>query len=90
MTCTPVNPGIDETVCPPPTPLPGSSEPEETDPETGTTTSSTTTCTVSGPFGPGCQEWSASGTILFLHDLTRAAATVVDAAKAYGNPLLIT
>lgn len=90
LTCTPVNPGIDETVCPPPTPLPGGSEPEETDPETGVTTSSTTTCTVSGPFGPGCQEWSASGTILFLHDLTRAAATVVDAAKAYGNPLLIT
>ena len=90
LSCEPVNPGIDEDVCPPPTPLVGGTEPDETDPETGITTGSTTTCTVTGPFGPGCQAWSVSGNMKFLHDLTRSAANVVDAAKAYGNPLLQT
>ena len=90
LSCEPVDPGIDEVTCPPPTPLPGGSTPEETDPLTGTTSSSTTTCTVTGPHGPGCQAWEISGQMLFIHDLTRSAATVVDAAKAYGNPLLQT
>lgn len=90
LSCEPVDPGIDEVTCPPPTPLPGGSTGPTTDPITGTTSSSTTTCTVTGPHGPGCQAWEISGQMLFLHDLTRSAATVVDAAKAYGNPLLQT
>lgn len=90
LSCEPVAPGINATACPPPTPLPGGTVPPTTDPETGVTTGSTTECTVTGPFGPGCQSWTISGRMKFLHDLTRSARNVVDAAKAYGNPLLQT
>ncbi len=90
LSCTPTIPGIDEDVCPPPSVTPDSLTPPVLDPETGVTTSSNTTCVVSGPFGPGCTAWEASGEMLILHDVTRSAATVVAAAKAYGNPLLQT
>ena len=39
--------------------------------------------------GPGCQPWSASGTMTIWHDLSRDARTVVRAAQAYGNPYAV-
>jgi|SaaInlV_120m_DNA_3_1039746.scaffolds.fasta_scaffold05358_6 hypothetical protein len=89
LSCTPTTPGVNTTVCPPPTPpiVPPTSV---TDPTTGATNSTSTTCVVTGPHGPGCTSWEVSGQMLFLHDLTRSAATVVAASKAYGNPLIQT
>ncbi|AIX17304.1 hypothetical protein Syn7803C76_82 [Synechococcus phage ACG-2014b] len=89
LSCNPVAPGVNTTVCPPPAPpiVPPTSV---TDPTTGATNSASTTCIVTGPHGPGCLAWEVSGEMLFLHDLTRSAATVVSASKAFGNPLLQT
>lgn len=62
---------------------------------TGSTTNnpdgSTTVITYSpltGPLGGGCRDWSASGTLTILNDLTAAANTLGLAIDAYGNPFL--
>ena len=68
----------------PPVPSSGSS----TDSETGVTTSFSYTCRLTGPFGPGCQNWSAKGEITFWNDHSAASKTSIDAAQAFGNPLL--
>lgn len=52
---------------------------------------STTVITYSpltGPLGGGCRDWSASGTLTILNDLTAAANTLGLAIDAYGNPFL--
>ena len=89
LSCSPTEPGINTDICPPPAasaPTSGSS----TDPETGIVTTTSRSCTVAGPYGPGCKAWEAKGSMLFLHDITRSAANVVAASKAFGNPLLQT
>ena len=89
LSCSPTEPGIDTNICPPPTATPGSSF-QTTDSETGITSTTSRSCVVTGPHGPGCKAWEAKGSMLFLHDITRSAANVVAASKAFGNPLLQT
>ena len=43
-----------------------------------------------GPSGPGCQNWSASGSMLMLNDFTSATRTLSKATAAYGNPYVVT
>ncbi len=87
LSCRPVAEGINTTQCPPPVlTIPGPTS--STDPVTGTATAASSTCTMTGPFGPGCASWSVSGEMLFLHDMSRSAQNAVAAGKAYGNPLL--
>ena len=43
-----------------------------------------------GPSGPGCQNWSASGSLLMLNDFTSATRTLSKATAAYGNPYVVT
>lgn len=73
--------GCDPIVCPPPG---ASSSAAETDPTTGAVSSYT--YTVSPLLGPGCQSWSAGGSMLIRHNITRAANTYSSAVEAYGNP----
>ena len=68
----------------PPVPSSGSS----TDSETGVTTAFSYSCRITGPFGPGCQNWSAKGEITFWNDHSAASRTSINAAEAFGNPLL--
>ena len=89
LSCSPTTSGIDTNICPAPGATPGSTS-SSTDPETGITTTTSRSCVVTGPHGPGCKAWEVSGKMLFLHDMTRSAQTVVAAAKANGNPLLQT
>ncbi len=89
LSCSPTEPGIDTNICPAPNATPGSNF-QTTDPETGITSSTSRSCVVTGPHGPGCKAWEAKGSMLFLHDVTRSAANVVAASKAFGNPLLQT
>ena len=89
LSCSPTTSGIDTNICPPPGATPGSTS-SSTDPETGITTTTSRSCVVTGPHGPGCKAWEVSGQMLFLHDMTRSAQTVVDAFRANGNPLLQT
>ena len=70
------------------TPTTPSSSPAETDPETGATT--TYTYTLSPVLGPGCTNWSASGTQQIFHDLTRSAQLWAQTVASYGNPFDIT
>jgi len=87
LSCRPATEGINTTACPPPvTVVPGPTS--GTDPETGTTTAAASSCTMTGPFGPGCKSWAVKGEMLFLHDMSRSAQNAVAAGKAYGNPLL--
>ena len=87
--CTPVNIGTSHFVCNAPT--------EQTDTDTGVitdengNTTQTTQVYTMGTVvqGPGCQTWSASGTMTIWHDLSRDARTVVRAAQAYGNPYAV-
>ena len=89
LSCSPTTSGIDTNICPAPGATPGSTS-SSTDPETGIVTTTSRSCVVTGPHGPGCKAWEVSGKMLFLHDMTRSAQTVVAAAKANGNPLLQT
>jgi len=43
-----------------------------------------------GVQGPGCQNWSASGSLLMLNDFTSATRTLSKATAAYGNPYVVT
>jgi len=44
------------------------------------------TYTISPLLGPGCQNWSASGSMLIRHNMTRSTDTYAAAVEAYGNP----
>ena len=61
---------------------------DQTDPDTGATTSYT--YTLSPVLGPGCQNWTASGTQQIFHDLTRSANLWAQTVAKYGNPFDIT
>ncbi len=68
-----------------------SSRADVTDPNTGQVTSST----FSFPFGqvpqgPGCQDWSATGTMSIRNDFTNATQTMAKATRLYGNPYNVT
>ena len=39
-----------------------------------------------GPLGGGCRNWSATGSLEILNDLTASAQTFGEACDAYGNP----
>ena len=39
-----------------------------------------------GPLGGGCRNWSATGSLEILNDLTASAQTFREACDAYGNP----
>ena len=67
----------------PPVPSSGSSTDSE-----GVTTAFSYSCRITGPFGPGCQNWSAKGEITFWNDHSAASRTSIDASEAFGNPLL--
>jgi hypothetical protein len=89
LSCTPQDIGCAHFACAPPFLTPNSSTTTSTSDEATGSTESTTvtrTFTMSPIMGPGCQEWTAEGKITMWHDLTRAAQTVVRAAKEYGNP----
>ena len=87
LSCTPEYSGhteyVDECTVPGLTPTFSSSS---TDAETGVTTDTSITYTMSALLGPGCQSWTASGSITVWHDLTRASNTVGLAARRFGNP----
>ena len=40
----------------------------------------------SGPFGPGCKSWSASGSYKIYNDLTNSGYLFGEACDKYGNP----
>ena len=42
--------------------------------------------TLSPMLGPGCDNWSASGSMTILNNLTKATNTYAAAVEAYGNP----
>lgn len=88
LTCTPQDIGCAHFACPSPALTPNVNTTTTTDDGAGNSTSVNTqrTYTMSALMGPGCQEWTAEGKITMWHDLTRAAQTVVKAAKEYGNP----
>lgn len=76
-------------LCPGPLPTPNSSSTDETtDETTGDTTSTTVSYTysLSPLMGPGCQSWSASGSMLVRHNMSRSTDTFASASAAYGNP----
>lgn len=87
--CGHIEPG-----CPPPG-MPANSSTttsEESDPDPGTGETTTTETTVSYTYttspmlGDGCKSWSASGSMLVRHNLTKATQTYASAVQAYGNP----
>lgn len=94
LSCSPVDEGCLHFACAPPaTPATSTSSFEEPDPaappedpEATVTVNTTTVAVVSPLLGPGCQSWSASGSMKIYHDLSRAAGTVSAATEAYGNP----
>ena len=51
-------------------------------------TTVTTYSPLAGPLGGGCRDWSATGTLKILNDLTAATNTFSDAIDAYGNPFV--
>lgn len=68
-----------------------STRPSTTDPNTGAVTSSTFTFPFGQvPQGPGCQNWSATGTMKMRNDFTNATQTMARATEAYGNPYSVT
>jgi hypothetical protein len=76
-------------LCPGPLQTPNSSSTSETtDETTGDTTSTTVSYTysLSPLMGPGCQSWSASGSMRVWHNMTRSTNTYAAATAAYGNP----
>tara|TARA_Y100000004_G_scaffold40738_1_gene44123 strand:+ start:378 stop:3335 length:2958 start_codon:yes stop_codon:yes gene_type:complete len=87
LSCTPENLGHSgyASQCTTPGLTPNFSS-SSTDPETGVTTSTSITYTMSGLLGPGCQSWTATGSMKIWHDLTRATNTVGLAARRFGNP----
>ena len=85
LTCTPENEGSAHFTCTAPAGSVGGTT-SSTDPETGVTTSVTNSFSMSGLLGPGCQTWTAEGTMKIFNDLTRAAQRVGEATAAYGNP----
>ena len=84
LSMSPVNAGNSHFTCNPPT---GSTGGSSSDGSGGTVN---TSFTMSGLLGPGCQAWSASGSIRMFHDLSSAATQAANAGAAYGNPFNIT
>ena len=84
LSMSPVNAGSSHFTCNPPT---GSTGGSSSDGSGGTVN---TSFTMSGLLGPGCQAWSASGSIRMFHDLSSAATQAANAGAAYGNPFNIT
>ena len=79
-------------LCPPPAGSAATTNDEEetyTD-QQGTQQTETVTYsysyTISPMLGPGCDSWSASGSMRILNNLTKAANTYAAAVAAYGNP----
>ena len=84
--CTPVNIGKSHFVCNQPAATPNT-DTGVIDNGDGTTTRETHVFSFGNEIkGPGCQAWSASGTMTIWHDLSRDARTVTRAARANGNP----
>ena len=54
------------------------------------TRSGSTFSFLGGVQGPGCQNWSASGSMNMLNDFTQSAQTLAKATAAYGNPYQVT
>mgnify|MGYP003300547831 CR=1 FL=1 len=84
LSMNPVNTGCAHFTCNAPA---GSTGGTASDGQGGTVT---TNYTMSGLLGPGCQAWSASGSIRMFHDLSSAATQAANAGAAYGNPFNIT
>ncbi|WLW37023.1 structural protein [Synechococcus phage S-MS29] len=81
--CGHIEPG-----CPPPgMPADSSTTTSSTD-DQGETTDYTVsyTYTTSPMLGDGCKSWTASGSMLVRHNLTKATQTYANAVEAYGNP----
>ena len=84
LSMSPVNTGSSHFTCNAPS---GSTGGSSSDGQGGTVN---TSYTMSGLLGPGCQPWSASGSIRMFHDLSSAAIQAANAGAAYGNPFNIT
>jgi len=80
LSCEVAQPGCAHVPC---TPVPsvGSS----TTNADGSTTTTTYAAPV-GPLGGGCRNWSATGGLDILHDMTGSGNTFREACDAYGNP----
>ena len=80
------------SICPQPAgsaPTTNDEQQEYTDENGQTQTETVTysyTYTMSQMLGPGCQDWTATGSMRILNNLTKAANTYASAVRAYGNP----
>lgn len=81
--CAHIEPG-----CPGPGQTPDSETTTSSTDDDGNTTEYTVTFSylLSPMLGPGCQNWSASGSMTVRHHLTRSTQTYAAASDAYGNP----
>lgn len=84
LSCEVLEEGCEHIECSPPL---GTSPFTQTDPETEET-EEWSYLPILGVKGPGCQNWTARGTMKVFHNITKAADTFVRSVRAYGNPFV--
>lgn len=80
LSCEVVDPGCAHVPCSPVASVGGSTTDEEN------TTTTISYSTMQGPLGGGCRNWTASGTMIMMNDLSASANLLGEAIDENGNP----